>query len=146
MTLPSIRHIAICVFRHGPRILVARGFDDAEREYFLRPFGGAVEFGERAVEAVRREIREELCAEIEEPMQLGSLENLFTYRSRPGHEIVFVFDARFEDSTLYTQESIPIREAVWVGPAHWLDLGEPTPAPLYPEGLVKLLGTPVQKR
>ena len=81
--MPSIRLLAICAFRHPNRILVGRGFDEQKKEAFFRPHGGAVEFGERAVDALRREIREELGAEIQNPVQLGVLENLFTYRARP---------------------------------------------------------------
>ena len=101
--MPAIRNLAICVFRHHSRILVAQGFDDVKNESFLRPLGGAIEFGEMAVEALRREIREELGVEIAEPVRLGVLENVFTYRGQPGHEVIFVFDARFVDAGLYQQ-------------------------------------------
>lgn len=118
---------------------MARGFDDAKQEHFLRPLGGAVEFGETAEDALRREIREELGAEITRPVQLGVLENVFTYRGRPGHEIVFVFDARFVDRRLYARPSLPLAEDVWDGAARWIDLADPPPARLYPEGLLALL-------
>ncbi|MEM7351352.1 MAG: NUDIX domain-containing protein [Acidobacteriota bacterium] len=137
--MPSIRNLAICVFRHGTRILVARGTDDVKGEAFLRPLGGAVEFGERIVDALRREIREELGVEIRDPVRLGLLENVFTYRGEPGHEIVFVFDAKFVDPDLYTRTSLPLDEPVWDGEARWIDLAEPQPLALYPEGLLTLL-------
>lgn len=137
--MSSIRPLAICLFRHRGRILVARGFDDTKQEHFLRPLGGAVEFGERAELALRREIREELGVEITRPVRLGVLENVFTYRGRPGHEIVFVFDARFVDRRLYARPSLPLAEDIWDGPARWIDLSRPLPAPLYPEGLLALL-------
>ncbi len=135
----SIRHLAICVFRHQTRILVGRGFDEETKEPFLRPLGGAVEFGERVVDALRREIREELGVEITNPVQLGVLENLFTYCGQPGHEIVFVFDAEFADPQLYSEPTLPLLEPVWGGSAEWLDLVDPSSVPLYPEGLAKLL-------
>ncbi len=138
--MPSIRHLVICVFRSGSRILVARGFDDVKNEAFFRPLGGAVEFGESSVDALRREIREELGVEIAEPVQLGVLENVFTYRGRPGHEIIFVFDASFVDADLYTNAELPLSEPGWDGPARWVDLDDPLAAPLYPEGLSRLLG------
>ena len=137
--MSGIRHVAICVFRHRGRILVGRGYDDVKKERFYRPLGGAVEFGELAVEALCREIREELELEIEDPIQLGVLENRFEYRGKPGHEIVFVYDARFTDPNVYAERELPIREPGWEGPAIWLNFEEPAPAPLYPDGLKDLL-------
>ena len=137
--MTSIRHLAICVFRRDSRILVGQGYDDIKKETFLRPIGGAVEFGELAADALRREVREELGVEIRDPVQLGVLENVFTYRGSPGHEVVFVFDAKFVDDGLYAKPSLPLDEPVWDGEAKWIDLAEPLAHPLYPDGLVALL-------
>jgi ADP-ribose pyrophosphatase YjhB (NUDIX family) len=73
-----IRPIAICLFRNGDRILVSDGVDPKTGSPYCRPLGGSIEFGERAQEAVVREIREELGVEIREVRLLGVLENLFT--------------------------------------------------------------------
>lgn len=137
--MPKIRHLAICVFRHQGRILIAPGYDDVKQQRFFRPLGGGVKFGELAVDALRREIREELGLEFESPVQLGVLENRFEYRGRPGHEIVFVFDAAFVDASVYARPEVPIAEPGWDGPAEWLDLRKPLSAPLYPDGLEALL-------
>ncbi|NIR81563.1 MAG: NUDIX domain-containing protein, partial [Gemmatimonadetes bacterium] len=99
-----IRVIAVCVFRKGNRILVGQAYDDVKDEGFFRPLGGSIQAGETAAEAVRREIREELRLEISEPVQLGVLENIFTFRGEPGHEYVVVFDAELADRTLYDQD------------------------------------------
>jgi ADP-ribose pyrophosphatase YjhB (NUDIX family) len=136
---PGIRLIVIGIFRRGSRILVAPGYDDVKRERFLRPLGGAIEFGEAAEDALRREIREELGLEICDPVRLGVLENRFEFRGRPGHEIVFVFDAAFVDPDVYARSTVPILEAGWDGPAGWIDLAAPLPWPLYPTGLERLL-------
>lgn len=133
-----IRHVAICVFHDRGRILAAPGFDDAKKERFFRPLGGAVEFDELAVDALRREIREELGLEIHNPVQLGVIENRFVYSGRPGHEIVFVFDASFADVLVYAQPTVMFQEPGRDGPAEWLDLSALS-APLYPVGLVELL-------
>jgi ADP-ribose pyrophosphatase YjhB (NUDIX family) len=110
-----------------------------KNEHFFHPLGGAVEFGELAVEALRCEILEELGLEIESPVQLGVIESRFEYRGRPGHEIVFVFNASFADPGVYAQRTVEICEPGWDGPAEWLVLAEPLPAPLYPVGLEGLL-------
>ena len=136
---PSIRLIVICVFRCHGRILVAPGFDEVKRERFFRPLGGAIEFGELAVEALRREIREELGLEIRDPVQLGVIENRFEYNGRAHHEVVFVFDAAFIDAGAYAEPALTIREPGWDGPAEWLDVSDPLEATLYPTGLEALL-------
>ena len=135
----QIRHVAICVFRDRNRILVAPGYDDVKNERFFRPLGGAVEFGEAAEEALRREIREELGLEIQNVVRLGIVENRFEYRGQPGHEVVFVFNASFVDAGVYSARTLPIREPGWDGPAEWLVLSDSLPAPLYPPGLQELL-------
>ncbi len=137
--MPSIRFVVLCVFRDKGRILVGKGYDGVKDEEFLRPLGGSVEFGESAVEAVRREIREELRAEVTELVQLGFVENIFTCDGQPGHEIVAVFDAKFADSTLYAMDRIPLFEEWWGTEALWISLADLPAMPLYPDGLVELV-------
>lgn len=138
----EIRVLAIAVFREGDRILVARGVDPGTGEPFYRPLGGGVEFGERAEAALRREIAEELGGTIEEPRLLGVLENVFEYAGRAGHEIVFVFDARFSDPSWYLRPELPVTEAGtgWE-PARWLPIEALSSGPerLVPHGLLALL-------
>ncbi|MDP2995048.1 MAG: NUDIX domain-containing protein [Anaerolineales bacterium] len=81
----KIRQIAICVCRDGDRILVAEGHDSKKGQTFYRPLGGAIDFGERGAEAVRREFREEIAAELTDVRYVGMLENIFTYEGQRGH-------------------------------------------------------------
>src|SRR5438552_18856672 len=100
----SIRPIAVCVLRHPQRpghLLLEEGYDRVKREHFFRPLGGGIEFGERAQEALAREMREELDAALTDVRLLGVLENRFTFEGTPGHEVVFVFAAAFADRSLY---------------------------------------------
>ena len=136
-----IRPRAICIFSRGDRILVGFARDPRTGGLYARPLGGGIEFGERSEEALRREIREELGAEIREPRLLGVLENIFTLDERRWHEIVFVFDATLVDASLYDRPSLPVNEAGCVEPARWLALdqfGDGT-LPLYPRDLPSLL-------
>ncbi len=106
----SMRVIAICVFRNRDRILVFEGFDPVNGLPFYRPIGGQVEFGETTREAVKREIREETGFEATDFKLLGVLENIFVYKGQDCHEIVFVYDGRFIDKSVYQRESLEIHE------------------------------------
>jgi ADP-ribose pyrophosphatase YjhB (NUDIX family) len=138
----AIRPIAIGIFRLGDRILVGHGHDASRRERYCRPPGGALEFGERAGDALRREVREEIHAEIMAPLLLGVLENTFTLEGAPRHEIAFVFAATFVDSRFYRLPELPLHEAGWDGSLTWepLDRFNDGTIVLYPEGLLQLLG------
>ncbi|MBD0319319.1 MAG: NUDIX domain-containing protein [Gemmatimonadetes bacterium] len=140
--MPEIRVLAIGVFREGDRVLVARAADRVTGERFYRPLGGGVEFGERAAEALAREIAEELGGAIEDPRLLGVLENVFEYEGQSMHEIVFVFDARFSDASWYLRGELPVTEAGsgWE-PARWVSIQALAAGPerLVPDGLLALL-------
>jgi ADP-ribose pyrophosphatase YjhB (NUDIX family) len=144
VTEEGIRPKAVCVCRRGGEILVGEAYDAVKGETFYGPPGGGVEFGERAADAVRRELREELGVELDDVVLLGVMENLFTYEGRPGHEITFVFEARLRDPALYACDEIVGIEGKHPCVVRWLPLdhfgpGGPGGPPLYPEGLLELL-------
>jgi ADP-ribose pyrophosphatase YjhB (NUDIX family) len=137
----SIRPRAICVFRRADRILVSFATDPRTGGRYARTIGGAIEFGERSEDAVRREVREELGADILDPTLLGVLENIFEIEGRQVHEIVFVYDAQFADASYYSRTEIPVREAACIAPAEWIPLsafGDDS-LPIYPRDLPHLL-------
>lgn len=134
----EIRPVALAVFRDGSRILVEDKWDRPDP--FYRPPGGGVEFGERAIDAVRREMREEFDAEIKAVRPLGTLENIFDYHGQLGHEIVLVFEARFADACYYEAERTVGTESGGTRiEAIWIDASQPLDRPLYPNGLLELL-------
>jgi len=139
----KIRPIAICVFRHKDRILVAEGYDPVKKQTFYRPLGGGIEFGEKSDQTVRRELLEEINAEVGELWYLGALENIFVFNGAPGHEIVMVYDGLLKDSGLYDLGVIKGEEteigesfqAVWKS----LDEFGAEKSILYPTGLLEML-------
>ena len=91
-----------------------------------------------------REVREELSADVTDVRFLGVLENVFTYVGRRGHEIVLMYDARFEDESFYEQPSLEAYEksndrhfeATWKSLDYFRSADS---SPLYPNGLLELL-------
>ena len=138
----KVRPLALAIIRHNGRILVAEGYDSVKGGYFYRPLGGGIDFGETGAETVVRELREEIGAELRDPRYLGTLENLFTYEGRRGHEIIMLYEATLADPAFYDQDTMESHEddgtaftAVWKPLA---DFGPGRP-PLYPDGLLELL-------
>lgn len=134
-----VRPVALAVVRRGEDLLVAEGTEPTGLRFF-RPPGGGIEFGERAVAAVRRELREELAVELEEVRLLGVLEDVFDGDGRPCHEIVFVFAAALADPALYQRDDVGVvldegSPVSWRRPADLAHDG----VPLYPRGLAELL-------
>ena len=138
-----IRPLAICVFRHQGRILVAEGYDPVKKQTFYRPLGGGIEFGEKSEDTVRRELLEEIGAQVGDLEYLGALENIFVFNGEPGHEIVQVYDGALKESGLYDQAAIPGEEAEIDKSfeAIWKPIDEfgDGKAILYPTGLLQLL-------
>lgn len=137
-----IRPIAICLFKKDDTILVAEGYDSVKEDFFYRPIGGGIEFGEKSSDTLIREMKEELDAEISNLHFLGTVESIFTFDGNAGHEIVQVYDGEFIDKSLYNQRTLLIKEdngkihkAMWM-PLSSFQNGE---LRLVPESLYDLL-------
>ena len=144
MKKKRIRPLAICVFRHNDRILVAEGYDSVKDEYFYRPLGGGIEFGETSVETVCRELMEEINVEVdmESLKYLGTVENIFHFNGTASHEIVLIYDGALKESWLYEQAVIAGKEVNGEDfRAVWRDLDEfrDGKSILYPTGLIEML-------
>ncbi len=142
MKLQRIRVITICIIRKDDSILVFEGYDHVKGETFYRPLGGGIEFGEPSIEALRREFREEINAELTELRYLATLENIFTVYGKTGHEFIVTYEGKFADAALYEKEIIVGFEdngdrfkALWISLADF----RAGKFPLYPTGLLELL-------
>lgn len=137
-----IRPLAVCVIWRGDAILVSENHDPSKNQTFYRALGGGIEFGEYGHQTVARELLEEIGEAVTDVRYLGTLENIFVYNGKPGHEICRVYDAVFVNEAAYQRESIEGRdddELLFV--ARWmpLDFFRRQQAPLYPDGLLDLL-------
>ena len=124
------------------------GYDAVKDERFFRLLGGGVEFGETAAQAVRRELIEELGAELTNVEPLAIQENIFDFFGRPHHEIAFLFTAELVDPSFYERDELgkvldTDEEVSWQPLSRLFDPAttEPSPGtlPLYPRGLLALL-------
>lgn len=142
----TIRPLVIGVFRHAGRILVAAIGDPDNGVRCYRPLGGEIEFGEHSRDALIREMREEIGAEITALRLLGTLENRFVFDGQRHHEIVLVYDAAFVDRALYTRPLIEGHNGNVAIRAEWKPLDEFIPGhpPLVPDGLLDLLRAQVE--
>ena len=142
-----IRPTSICLFRNGAKILVSECLDSEKQDYFCRPLGGGIEFGESSQEAMLREISEEIGTEVENLNLIKVIENIFTYEGKQGHEIVFVYDAEFVDKSWYEKEELTCYESSidTKFTAKWVSLAEMKNKNirLVPDGLANLLAAEI---
>lgn len=140
--MTKIRAKSVCVFRHQNKILLTEGYDPTKNEHYMIPLGGGIEFGETSEQAATREVLEEAGAETYGLQLLGVLENLFVFDGTPGHEIVFIYEAKFVDESLYHKPELDGFESNGVKiNVRWFDQAvlKDNAVKIYPHGIVDLL-------
>lgn len=133
-----IRVLALGVLLWHDHVLCAEGYDTVKQQTFYRPLGGGVEFGERAEDAARRELIEEIALPVEVRACLGVTENLFTYQGRQGHEVAFEYLCEpAEGHAPASLDPMTCIEGDYSFTARWLPLAEVLAGThlVYPEGL-----------
>ena len=143
MQQKQIRPLALGVFLRDDRLLVFEGHDPVKGQTFYRPLGGGIEFGETGAQAMAREIREEIGAEVTNVRYLGLCENIFTHLGEMGHEIVLLYEAELVDPSLYERDDLQaVEPGGVVFKVMWKPLADFADGctPLYPDGLFALLG------
>lgn len=116
-----IRAVVLGLIQDGSRLFVSEGFDPVKQDSFYRALGGGVEFGETSLDALKREFREELQAELTNIHYLCCLENLFTFNGKPGHELVQLYRCNFVDPSFYQQEQISFVDSGQSYVASWIE-------------------------
>lgn len=118
-----IRPLAIGIIRDGARVLLMAVHDRHGLKGW-RPLGGGIEFGERADAALIRELREETGEEIAPPTLLRVIENHYEMNGVAGHEIVFVFEARFARPQAYQRLDYSFADGDASNLATWVDIAD----------------------
>ena len=146
MVFKFIRPKAICIIRKGSKFLLEFSRWPTEDDAFYIPLGGQIKYGEFGEDTIRRELLEEIGAEVCNLRYLGTIENIFTVEKQIGHEIVLVYEADLTDASLYKKEVIEGTE-IEVDPplpivAYWKTMKEIDEEgyPVYPDRLRELLG------
>ena len=70
--------------------------------------GGTIEFCERPEDALKREFKEEIGADITVKDFLGLEENIFTFNGKTGHELIFVYNVDVKIRNVVSPTSMPI--------------------------------------
>lgn len=121
--MDKIRPNALAVIKKNNHLLAEKVEDKTKGEIFYRLMGGGIEFGELSLESLKREFKEELNATIINEKFLCTIENIFEYNSKKGHEIIFLFDADLLEESLYGEKRIKIldKEDCY---AEWVSISE----------------------
>jgi ADP-ribose pyrophosphatase YjhB (NUDIX family) len=138
----KIKVKALGLFQQEDYIFVSKSYDSIKKDYFYRPIGGTVEFGEYTIDTIKREILEEMNAEIINIRLEKILESIFVCDGIDGHEIVFLYTAYFKDVKYYEKKEYAIVEsngeqvpALWVKKEEFIEKR----LRLVPEALVEFI-------
>lgn len=144
--VPAIRPVALAlILRPSDDALLVFDSIDAEKDTrFHRPLGGGIEFAETGADAVKRELKERLGADLIGVRLVGVLENIFNKNGETAHEIVLAYAAEFADDKHYEHESFEWEahgqkvSAVWRRIAAMQTKDNPDAPPLLPDGVGEL--------
>lgn len=135
----NIRPVALLLAVKNDKILVIAANDYVKNEDFYRLIGGGIEFGETGAEALKREVREEIKAEIINIKYLDLIENIFNFEGKKMHELALVYRADFKDKNIYKKQGMKILDSRHPQKAYWLNKKVVLKEKFYPEGLNKFI-------
>ena len=135
----EIRPIALGIAIKNNKLLVGEGFDKVKNQTFYRCLGGGIEFLEKSSDALKREFKEEIGADIAVKNFLGISENIFTYQGKNAHELILFYSIEISDNDY--KEEYHIADEDDSGIAKWIDINEfkNKNKILYPEEIFKYI-------
>ncbi|MCT9820112.1 tetratricopeptide repeat protein [Microbacterium sp. W1N] len=139
MSPPRARNVVVALIVQDGWVLAEEYAATGDHGSFLRAPGGGLEFGETTAAGMRRELDEELAADVQEARLLAVTENIFTLGPKHGHEIVHVFAVRSTRLEALPRGSrLPVLDSdTTVGWYRIDDLAGGDP-PFYPDGILDL--------
>ena len=135
----TIRCITLALIEKENKYLVFKAKDSKNGKEFYRSLGGGIEFGETSEQALKREIKEEIGAEIINLKLIKVIENIFEYEGLDMHEVVFFYTANFKDKEYYGKEGIPIIDSKLGRVTAWVEADSLKQANFYPDGVKALI-------
>ncbi|MEM6821913.1 MAG: NUDIX domain-containing protein [Verrucomicrobiota bacterium] len=136
----SIRVRAAAIFVNRNRLLVHVVENQDDGKIWHIPPGGGIQYGESSVDALKKEIKEELDWSISGEQLIGSFESYHSINGMKEHEISFVYLAKLLNSSDLSYASREVIEDNGKKKTfQWMDL-ETLKHPrslLYPEGLLE---------
>jgi len=137
MVKKRIRPISGAIIKQGNKLFLGAGFDDLKQEKFYRIMGGGIKFRETALQALKREFREEFNAELINIKLLEIVENIFVFNGDYGHEIAYIYEADFKDKKMYEDKKYPVLDSKINSAAEWVEYERGMK--VYPQGVEGLI-------
>ena len=118
-----MRPISLVLILKNDKLFLSKGKDQVKDITFYRPLGGGIDFGETSLEAIKREIKEELGATLKNEELLKVIENIFVYNGKNGHEIIFLYKGDILEQDFYIKEKMAIldKEGMY---AEWVSISD----------------------
>ncbi len=102
---------ALCLFENDGNIFVFEAYDSVKKDHFYRPIGGTTGLQEYTIDTLKREIKEEQNIETRNIELKKVVENIFVCDGFPGHEIDFIYQADFCDTSFYEHKEYELIES-----------------------------------
>jgi len=103
----EIREAALCLIRRQNAFLVAEIRDPETGTVLHRPPGGGVERRESPIDAVRRELYEEIGVTLTAVRELGTLDHIWFWKGREIRERAWLFAASSTDDVRLIRGETP---------------------------------------